>query len=454
MQDRQAVRQPRVEFRDYGGERGAQAVYRGRAEAVPPALLDLGGHAVPHVARPLAAGGQAHDRVRAGALAAARVWRVGDVAPAAHAVQVRAGPRRRAHARHGDPVVRDVPQAVRPHHQRGLPWRVGRRARRQAVVLGAVRQAVLGLVVGFDREGDQRLGQQCGQREPPRHRGRRRNRRGGGGRAVRRPGPFWMRGRGGGAGQQQARGPQPVAAFLRDLPAGAGQQLAGRRRRQRAAHRLAHRRHRRPEPLAVGGPRVLRRHADRQRAAGHRHRAELPQHPLEHRLLQVDGHAFEQEQRRAAGVQARRGQQVRHRVRREVGGDERDVAGVEAEPGDPGQLVGLRRGVVDLEPAHARFRVPERPAVIPGGAHDHLPDPAVEGVDHHPVEERGPGAEVLVPRAARPAHQAVGHVAGQRLVRGGIAVRRLEPLVAEPVRGHAAGGLGRRVVSHALILPE
>ena len=59
-----------------------------------------------------------------------------------------------------------------------------------------------------------------------------------------------------------------------------------------------------------------------------------------------------------------------------------------------------------------------------------------------------------MPRAARPAHQAVGHVAGQHLIRGGIAVRRLEPLVAEPVRGHAAGGLGRRVVSHALILPE
>ena len=65
-QDRQAVRQPRVEFRDHGGERGAQAVHRGRAEAVAPAPLDLGGHAVPHLARPLAAGGQAHDRVPGG----------------------------------------------------------------------------------------------------------------------------------------------------------------------------------------------------------------------------------------------------------------------------------------------------------------------------------------------------------------------------------------------------
>ena len=36
----------------------------------------------------------------------------------------------------------------------------------------------------------------------------------------------------------------------------------------------------------------------------------------------------------------------------------------------------------------------------------------------------------------------------------GVAAHRLEPLVVEPVRGDAAGGLGRRVVSHVLILQE
>jgi hypothetical protein len=262
------------------------------------------------------------------------------------------------------------------------------------------------------------------------------------------PRTFGMMGGGSGTGQQQARGPQPVATQVGDLPAGAGQQIVGGLRRQHGADRLPRVGDLGLEPGAGLGARRRHRHADRQRAAVDGHLAERPQDSLEDPLLQVDGHALEEEQRRAVDVQARAEEQAGHRGVGEVGGHEPDVPGLQAEPGDALELVRLGGGVVDLEPAHAALGVAERAAVVPGAADDDLPDPAVERVHHHPVEERRPRPQVLVHPGAGRTLEAVGDVTGQGLVRGRVAVRGLDPRVIQPVRGHAACGARRRAFSH------
>jgi hypothetical protein len=75
------------------------------------------------------------------------------------------------------------------------------------------------------------------------------------------------------------------------------------------------------------------------------------------------------------------------------------VPGVDAEPGQPLQLVGLGRRVVNLEPADAGPGVPQRAPVIAGRAGDDLPHPGVERADHDAVKERGPRPDVLAHRA-------------------------------------------------------
>ena len=121
---------------------------------------------------------------------------------------------------------------------------------------GAVREEVFGFVVALDRERHEGLGQQRRQREGvlrPRHGNP--GPRGGApwstGGPGRRTGSFGIRqGRFGGAGQQQARGPQPVVA-LRDLPSLAGEQPVRLMRCERGARRSPRTGNRRAEAVGL-----------------------------------------------------------------------------------------------------------------------------------------------------------------------------------------------------------
>ena len=177
--------------------------------------------------------------------------------------------------------------------------------------------------------------------------------------------------------------------------------------------------------------------------------AELAQDVLQDGRLQVDRHAFQQEEAGFRGLQSGGGQPFRDRVTGEVGLDEPHLARLrDAEPRQPFPLVPLGGGMVDLEPADAGPGVPERPAVVPGRADDDLADPPADGPDHHPVEEPGAGVEVLT-HAARRGLLTGRDVRGQRLVGSGVAVGSRDPGESEAVRGHAAGRDRRAAATHA-----
>ena len=111
------------------------------------------------------------------------------------------------------------------------------------------------------------------------------------------------------------------------------------------------------------------------------------------------------------------------------------------------ELVPLGRGVVDLEPADTRLGVPERAAVVAGRAHHDLCHSAAERAGNDPVEERGARGQVVVHPAGR--GLAPGrHVDGQRLIRGGITIVRVDPGEFQAVRRHVAGGLRGAPVLH------
>jgi hypothetical protein len=96
--------------------------------------------------------------------------------------------------------------------------------------------------------------------------------------------------------------------------------------------------------------------------------------------------------------------------------------------------------VVDLEPAHARFGIAQRAAVVAGPADDDLAEAPAETVGQHAVEERGPRPQVLVhPAVAR--RLPVGDVAAQRVVGVRVAVAGRGPGELKPVGGDAASGL-------------
>src|ERR1700728_1871377 len=82
-QDREAVGQGRVQAFDDAGQGGAERAERLRAEAVPPAGLDLRGYLLPGVTGRDAPGRRADERVRAWALAVTRIGGERDIAPAA-----------------------------------------------------------------------------------------------------------------------------------------------------------------------------------------------------------------------------------------------------------------------------------------------------------------------------------------------------------------------------------
>jgi hypothetical protein len=166
--------------------------------------------------------------------------------------------------------------------------------------------------------------------------------------------------------------------------------------------------------------------------------AELAQDALQDGRLQIDRHAFQQEEAGQAGVQPGCGQPFRNRVAGEVGLDEPHVAGGDAEPLQTFSLVPLGRGMVDLEPADARLRVPQGPAVVAGRAHDDLADAPADGPDHNAVEE--PGADVeVVAHPARWRLLARRDVRGQRLVGGGGAVSSRDPGESAAICRHAPG---------------
>ena len=144
------------------------------------------------------------------------------------------------------------------------------------------------------------------------------------------------RGRVSGGGEQAGRtapvapggglGIVSVVAGL-DPPAGTGQQLGRLAGVERGPGRLAPGGDRGLEPgpgfaAGAGG-----RDADGQAAARPRDLPELDQDALQHGGLQIDRHAFEQEQAGPAGIQPGGGQPVSDRVAGEVGRHELHLAG-------------------------------------------------------------------------------------------------------------------------------
>ena len=172
---------------------------------------------------------------------------------------------------------------------------------------------------------------------------------------------------------------------------------------------------------------------------------DAPEVPLDElevddRPLQVRGDAFEEEQRRAGGVEPRREQRLGDRVGGEVGRDEAELRGRQAQSGDPFALVLLGRRVVDLEPADPGLGVAEGAAVVARTADHHLRDAAVERGHYDPVEEGGPPPEVLV-HAAALRREAVRNVPGEGFIGVRVAVRCGGPLVVQAARGDAPRGV-------------
>src|SRR6185437_6299770 len=128
-----------------------------------------------------------------------------------------------------------------------------------------------------------------------------------------------------------------------------------------------------------------------------------------------------------------------HRVGGEVGWDEGELAGRQAQPGDACALVLLGGRVVDLEPADAGPRVTEGTAVVADAADHDLRDPAVERGHHDAVEEGGPTPDVLV-HAAGLGREAVRDVPGKGLVRLRVPVRRGGTLVLQAAGRDALRG--------------
>jgi len=95
-------------------------------------------------------------------------------------------------------------------------------------------------------------------------------------------------------------------------------------------------------------------------------------------------------------------------VHGEVDGHEGDLRCRQSQPGEALDLVSLGGGMIDLEPAHPRLGVARGPPVIAGGCDHHLSHAALQGADHHPVEELGARRQVPEhePRGPTPAEPA------------------------------------------------
>ena len=192
----------------------------------------------------------------------------------------------------------------------------------------------------------------------------------------------------------------------------------------------------------------LDRQRDRQPGSDRRHRSQVAQQRLEHPGLEVDDEPFAQHHRGRVrfptGVDQRRGQ----RLVGEVGGDERDVRGVDRQALEPESLVALGGGMVDLEPSHSRLGVAQRPSVVSGADRRHLEDVPRQRVHDHSIEERRAPPQVPPHGLVLVEAERTGHVARQALVGVGIAERRRQALVAEAIGGDPLRGGRRLALTH------
>ncbi len=156
---------PGSSLADHREQRVLEAADLLDAEALAPPLFDQAGYRRPYLPGLQAPFGSAQDGVRARVALVDPPGRAvdGDVAPAAHAVQVGFRPGHALEFGDGDRLLADKPQAVLPHGHRHQPHASSAPGR--AEVRRGVRDTVFGVVVAFDRERDKGLGQQGRQRE-------------------------------------------------------------------------------------------------------------------------------------------------------------------------------------------------------------------------------------------------------------------------------------------------
>ena len=159
MDDRQVGRRVDGKSVEDGPERPVQPVEGGRPQALLPAVIDDGREGRPDLPRPKTGSSGAHGGVVLGRLPQwlALRWRERDVPPPVETVEeesVRARPG--AECRHRDVVGIEVLQHVGPQRERDQPGSAAPGIR-TFVAGGAMRQAVLRLVVELDRVRDQGL---------------------------------------------------------------------------------------------------------------------------------------------------------------------------------------------------------------------------------------------------------------------------------------------------------
>ncbi len=150
--DGQTVGKVGVEVRRQVLECAAKVAKCASAVAVGPTLFDLARERLPHLPGP-------QPRRRGPYVVFDH-----EVSPSLHGGEVRRGAGPPFEFFDGQPGFVQVPHAVPPHHHRHQIRRPSVVARRLAG-RGAMRHALLELVVAFDRERDESVRKQCGQRE-------------------------------------------------------------------------------------------------------------------------------------------------------------------------------------------------------------------------------------------------------------------------------------------------
>jgi hypothetical protein len=228
-----------------------------------------------------------------------------------------------------------------------------------------------------------------------------------------------------------------VWRLRQDLPTGRREQVPGGGRFQHRPGRFAHGGDRGvesgPAGRPLGGVRTDRQ-ADGKFAAVGRERSQLAEQCPQDRQVQVDGDPFKEEQAGLFGRQPGRGEQARHGIGGEVGGDEVDVPAVDPQAPQAPSLVLLGGGVIDFEPVHTGFGVSQGAAVVARRADHDLRAAAGQGAGDGAVEKQRPRPQVLPHRPGLRADPC-GHVPCQPVIGGRIAVRGGHPVEHQPVRG-------------------
>ncbi len=177
----------------------------------------------------------------------------------------------------------------------------------------------------------------------------------------------------------------------------------------------------------------------------------------ERRLRQIAQHALAREQRAPVAVVAGRLEPVAEARLGEVGGHERDSVERRRDFAQPPQLVGLGRGVVDLEERHARSAKPERASVIAGTEDHDLVRATAQGADDRAVEEpcahgekrREPIAVAIAPVTAQLAYETgIDKARIEARLGIGVAGGPRRPVETSAAERHTTGRQRGRVVAH------